>query len=198
MTFRISLFCLAFLFFSSCEDSTFTPKPRGFPKVDYPEKNYQQFTERYCNFGFDYPTYAKIEQSNKYFDGKPENPCWFDIVIPNFDSRIHCSYSVPGESKSFDQLRADAFNLANKHNVRASAIEEFTIKTPNNVEGIAFNFEGPSASPFQFFLTDSTHQHFLRGSLYFNTQVRPDSLAPIYDFVKQDVMQLINTFEWEK
>jgi hypothetical protein len=49
----------------------------------------------------------------------------------------------------------------------------------------------------QFFLTDKKN-HFFRAALYFNTQVRPDSLAPIYEFVKEDVFKLIETFEWEE
>jgi hypothetical protein len=58
-----------------------------------------------------------------------------------------------------------------------------------------YSIEGPSASPFQFYLTDSA-QHFLRGSLYFNSRTNPDSLAPILNFVRIDLSHLINTFEW--
>ena len=69
-------------------------------------------------------------------------------------------------------------------------------QTKNNVSGIAFDIDGPSASPFQFFLTDSLH-HFVRGALYFNTEVRADSIAPIVEFVEEDLLYLIETFEWQ-
>lgn len=59
-----------------------------------------------------------------------------------------------------------------------------------------FEMTGPAATPFQFFITDST-SHFMRGALYFNTQVRPDSLMPVYDFVKIDVDRLIKTFKFK-
>ena len=65
-----------------------------------------------------------------------------------------------------------------------------------NVSGIVFIMEGPVASPYQFFITDST-KHFLRGALYVNAPTKPDSLKPIYDFLKDDVTRLINSFSWQ-
>lgn len=187
-----------FLFFlQSCEEQIFTPKPRAYPKIDFPEKTYRPFSESACDFKFEVPDYAVVKQDSNFFDEKPLHPCWYDLDIPQLNCRIYLSYAVPGEGKNFDELRADAFELANKHNIRASYIDEFPVQTPNDVEGIVFDFEGPSATPFQFFLTDSLHNHFLRGSLYSNSRVRPDSIAPVYDFLKSDIMHLINTFEWE-
>jgi hypothetical protein len=49
----------------------------------------------------------------------------------------------------------------------------------------------------QFFLTDTT-RHFFRGALYFNTQARPDSLAPVTAFLKEDIAVMINSFEWKE
>ena len=185
------------MLFQSCEEVIYSPKPRAFPKVVYPEKNYQPFDEGYCEFTFQYPQYATIQQDTLFFDEKPAHPCWFDIVMPDFDARIHCSYYPIDKVNTFDKLNADAFDLASKHNLKANYIDDLIIKKPNGVSGIAFNLEGAVASPFQFFLTDST-THFLRGALYFNTQSRPDSLAPVKDFVKTDIMHLINTFEWKE
>ena len=82
------------------------------------------------------------------------------------------------------------------HNKKANYIEEQGIRLPNGASGFIFNIEGPAASPLQFFLTDST-RHFLRGALYFNTSVNPDSLAPVLDFVKKDIFHMIETFEWK-
>lgn len=183
--------------FQSCEEVIYSPKPRGFPKVIYPDKNYVPFDKDYCTFSFQYPEYAAIEQDTLFFDETPTHPCWFDIVIPAFDARIHCSYYPIDKINTFDKLNADAFDLANKHNLKANYIDDFVITKPNGVSGIAFNLEGEVASPFQFYLTDST-QHFLRGALYFNTQSRPDSLAPVKNFVKTDIMHMINTFEWNE
>lgn len=187
------IFCIAF---SSCgEEEIYTPKPRAFPKVIYPERTYTKLDIDYCNFTFEYPAYAQVEQDTAFFDEKPVDPCWFDLVIPAFNARLHCSYfPVEGD---FEKFRSDAFSLANKHNIKANYIDELPIQKPNGVSGMVFDIEGPVASPFQFYLTDSK-DHFLRASLYFNTQARPDSLAPVFDFIKADLMQMINSFEWKK
>jgi hypothetical protein len=46
-------------------------------------------------------------------------------------------------------------------------------------------------------MTDSS-RHFLRGALYFNTRVNNDSLAPAIEYMKKDIMHLINTMDWKK
>lgn len=189
---------LALLALASCGDGpSYTPKPRAFPKVEYPERGYQQFDKSYCNFTFEYPVYSEIERDTLFFDERPADPCWFDIFTPAFDSRIHCSYYPISRENTFDQLKNDAFELMEWHNKKANYIQEVPIKREGNVNGFAFVIEGPAASPFQFYLTDST-SHFLRGALYFNTQARPDSLKPIYEFVEEDILHLIETFRWKE
>ncbi len=185
------------LIVASCGGETYTPRPRAYPRVEYPEKAYQRFDENYCHFTFEYPVYAVVQQDTTFFNEKAKDPCWFNIYMPDFDATVHCSYYPIGKTHPLEKLREDAFDLANKHQVRADFIEEFPISKPNGVSGFAFSIEGPAASPFQFYLTDSS-RHFLRGSLYFNTQAKPDSLAPVLDFVKRDLMQMINTFAWNE
>lgn len=196
--FLIAGLCLLICFGCGSEDDgVFAPKPRAFPRVMYPQNTtYQQFDESYCNFTFQFPSYGVITQDKLFFDEEAKDPCWFDIDVKELNGRIHCSYYPINKENSFDQLRTDAFTLAGKHTVKADYIDELPINKPNNVNGFVFDIQGPAASPFQFYLTDSTH-HFLRGSLYINAKAEPDSLAPIYEFMKKDVMHLINTFEWK-
>lgn len=186
------------MFLQSCGDgeAAIAPKPRGFPKVVYPEKSYQNFEEGYCSFSFEYPVYAKIQKDEAFFGEKPANECWFDILIPEFNAKIHCTYSPVANKAIAEKLRNDAFELAHKHNIKAKYIEEIKINTPNGAKGFAFNLEGDVASPFQFFLSDE-EQHFMRGSLYFNTKVATDSLAPILTFVKKDMEHMMNTLKWK-
>ncbi|MCB0568430.1 MAG: hypothetical protein KDC66_01635 [Phaeodactylibacter sp.] len=196
MTFKGAPFLAIILILQSCGgDTAFSPKPRAYPRVGYPEKAYQQFDEDYCHFTFEYPTYAEIVQDTEYFDKKPANPCWFDLYFPDFDSRLYCSYYPIGSAQDFEKLKSDAFEMADWHNKKANYIDEMRIEREGSVSGFAFIISGPAASPLQFYLTDSTH-HFLRASLYFNTQARPDSLAPIYKFLEADIMKMIETFKW--
>lgn len=189
-------FLLATILFSCADDAGYTPKPRAFPRIMFPEKGYKPFEEGFCDFTFMAPVSAKIIQDTSFFDEVPIHPCWFNIYYPAFDGSIHCSYRTIDSENTFERLRQDAFNLAGWHNKRANYIEEMLIQNHNNVGGFAFEMKGPSASPFQFFLSDTTN-HFFRAALYFNTQARPDSLAPVYEFVREDIMKMIETFEWK-
>jgi gliding motility-associated lipoprotein GldD len=56
---------------------------------------------------------------------------------------------------------------------------------------------GEVPSQFQFYITDST-RHFLRGALYFPTATKNDSLAPIINYIKQDMIHLLNTTRWKE
>lgn len=181
----------------ACNDYTPVPKPRAYPRVVYPEKAYKPFEEGYCNFTFDQPVYAKIEQDSAYFDEKPRDQCWFNIVVPSLNAKIYCSYYPIHSRSDFDKFVADAFELTNKHTVKATYIDEQPVHRPSDrVYGMVFNVEGPAASSYQFFLTDSTH-HFVRGALYFNTVARPDSLAPVAAFMRQDLNRMVETLKWK-
>lgn len=193
----ILLFFSITILFYACDDAVLTPKPRGFPKVDFPEKAYKKFDAPYCNLTFNAPAYAEIKQDEFYFGKEAPNSCWFDIFTPQLSSKIHCSYVPLDATNTLDKMRGDAFKLANQHNVKANFIDELPINRPDGTFGMVFDIEGEVASPFQFYLTDGEN-HFLRGSLYFNVQSRPDSLAPILDFVKTDIMELVNTLKWER
>jgi gliding motility-associated lipoprotein GldD len=190
------LLCIFIL--SSCgEDKAITPKPRSYPRIIFPERAYQQFDTNFCNFTFEYPKYAVIEQSKEYFGSPPPNSCWFNIVVPQFAAYIYCTYYPLGKENKFDKVVNDAFTFADQHTIKADYIDELPINKPGHVSGMIFNIEGDVASSFQFYLTDST-KNFLRGALYIKAHTNQDSLAPVINFMKTDVMQMINTFKWKK
>lgn len=185
--------------FIACEEAVQTPKPRGYPRVVYPEKKYQPFAEPYCGFSFDYPTYALIQRDTAFFDKKPAHPCWFNIYVPEFNCRVHCSYVPIDRGNPAEKLKADAFRMTDWHNKKATFIEEKPFLVPEqDMKGIFFEVDGPVASRYQFFVTDAAEQrHFFRGALYFDAQVQPDSLAPVYDFMRKDLERMLETFHWK-
>ena len=199
MYLRTVALLLSACFVLSCQHTErgVTPRPRTYPRVDYPARAYQSFTETSCDFAFEYPRYAQVlRDSTGLTRLEEQSSCWFDLYFPDFNGRLHCSYFTIGTHKSFEALKQDAFEMADYHNKRANYIEELKINRQDaEVEGFIFSIEGPAATPFQFYLTDNK-THFFRASLYFNTEVRPDSIAPIYEFVREDMMRLIETFEW--
>jgi gliding motility-associated lipoprotein GldD len=184
--------------FTACDSETPVPKPRAYPKVVYPEKKYKPFESGYCHFTFDQPAYANVERDSTFFEGGAGSDCWFNLNIPSLNATVYCSYYPVTNKKRFDELTQDAFNMANKHNIKASFIEEMQISRPQDkVYGMIYAIDGPVASPYQFFVTDST-RHFLRGSLYFRTQARPDSLAPVVAFMKKDINRMLETLQWQE
>ncbi len=193
--FLVLLFAILII---ACGENVLTPKPRAYPRVIYPQKEYKAFDENYCAFDFEMPAYSSILQDTSFFGEKPEHPCWFNIYFPDFDASIYCSYAPVTAATPIDKLKTDAFRMTDWHNKKATYIEESPFGKPNNVKGVLFTIEGPVASQLQFFITDSLERkHFLRGALYFNTHVQTDSLAPVYEFLRKDVMHMLETFSWK-
>ncbi|HEY1009957.1 MAG: gliding motility lipoprotein GldD [Daejeonella sp.] len=176
----------------SCNQD-YSPKPRGYFNITFPEKKYQSYTGD-CPYSFDYPVYATVNPDTK----RDAKPCWLDVSYPEFNGKIHLSYQPVGSTEQFNQLVEDARTFAFKHTVKATAIDEGIISYPEKkVYGIYYSIDGNTASSVQFFLTDST-KNYLRGALYFNEQPRLDSIQPVLDFIKEDIDVMIKSFKWKK
>lgn len=174
-----------------CGD-TYMPKPRGYFRIDLPEKEYQVFDTTYP-YTFEYPVYANISPDNNVAN----EPYWINIDYPLFKGRIHISYKAVNNNLS--KYTEDAHALVMKHIPKASAIEEIRIDNEKaDVHGLIYDIKGSgTASVYQFFITDSTH-HFVRGALYFHVLPNNDSLAPVIDFVKGDIQHMLESFRWKK
>jgi gliding motility-associated lipoprotein GldD len=187
-TFLIAL-CFVFAFLSSCTE-TYTPKPRGFFRIAFPEHTYSQYSDEECPFTFDIPDYAAVLP---YRDSLLQ-PCWKYISIPRFNAEVFLSYlPIDGNPEKYFE---DARTLAYKHSVKAAAIDETLVLAYPGVAGMIYDIGGAAASSVQFFITDST-QHFLRGALYFNVAPQPDSLAPVVAFLRKDIEHMIRTARWK-
>lgn len=188
--------CLFFsVFMISCSNETVSsPKPRMYPRVFFPQKNYQYFDTTICHFQFKYPTYGRIAQREYIFDDAPVHPCWFDIQMDSLNATLHCSYLPVSGKNDLSVLVNDAFKIVDEHNIKANYRRENLIEN-GDVKGIQFDIEGPVASASQFYLTDEKN-HFFRAALYLNSKVNPDSTQIVLDFIKQDLDTLIASFRW--
>ena len=186
------LFCMAasLLVLSSCSES-YTPKPRGYFRIDFPERHYRNF-DTVFPYRFEYPSYAVASADST----KMAEPYWLNISYPEFHATLHLSYKpVKGNLAIYlDDARA----LVNKHIPKANAITQREYSDPERrVYGLIYDISGSdAASTFQFYLTDST-SHFIRGALYFNIVPNNDSLAPVINFLKTDLEHLIGTLTWK-
>lgn len=173
----------------SCKND-YTPKPRGYFRITFPEKQYHQLDSIFP-FKFEYPVYSTIRKDQSPY----AEPYWFNLHFPSMKGDVHVSYK--SITNNLGILEEDSRNLAYKHTIKADAINERLYYHPEKeVYGIFYEIKGNAASSVQFFLTDSV-DHFLRGSLYFNTIPNKDSLAPVVDFISEDIQHMMETFEWK-
>jgi len=177
------------LSFGACS-TDFTPKPKAYFRIDFPERNYQRF-DSLCPYVFDFPAYSSIEEP------KNTDYCWKNIYFKSFNARIYLSYKTISISDSLYKFIEDSHTLAYKHSIKADAIsEQIFINNEKKAYGILYEIKGNAATPLQFHITDSA-KNFLRGSLYFNNVPNKDSLAPVIDFLKTDIVHLMETLEWK-
>ena len=191
---RSACFSSFLLILMAC-NSVYTPKPRGYFRIDFPEHKYQSFNLPEFPYSFEYPVYAKIIRDTSFFGDKPENPYWINVDIPRFHARIYISYKKV-EGNNFTKLREDAYKMTYKNTYKATSIEDSLISTPLGVHGIFFHVGGNAATANQFFVSDSV-KHFLRGALYFDTTPNEDSLGIVNQFLQKDMNHMINTLQWK-
>lgn len=175
---------------AACQNAS-TPKPRGYFRIEFPEHEYCAFDTTFP-YKFEYPVYAKVVPDVE----RNAEPYWINLSFPQYKAKVHMSYKrVSGNLSAIEE---DSRQLAYKHTIKADAINERVFNNPEkNVYGILYEIKGDAASAVQFYVTDST-ANFVRGSLYFNAIPNKDSLAPVVDFVKKDIIRLMESFEWKK
>lgn len=187
----------AVLFLSACDSGDYSPKPRGYFRIELPEKDYRQYQSAYP-FTFEYPVYAQMEtDTNTARTTLQKMQYKLNMQFKQFNGTLHLSYQPITSKKIFNELIEDAHKLAFKHTVKATGIDEARIYFPNRkVYGLYYTIDGNAASAVQFYVTDSV-RHYLRGALYFNSAPQFDSIQPVLDFVKKDVDVMIKTLRWK-
>ena len=175
-------------------NSTYTPKPKGYFNIPFPQRAYQTFQQPGYPYTFEYPVYAKVVRDSTFFGEPTENPWWINVDFPGFNGKIYISYKPIGPN-TLDTLIKDAYRLTGKHNTMAYSIEDTAFVTPQKVSGVYFTVGGNVATAHQFFVTDSV-RHFLRGALYFDATPNADSLGIVNDFLLTDLKHMVNTLQW--
>ena len=181
---------LLLLVLSACTQE-YTPKPKGYNRIDLPKPKYQPLKQVHPYY-FEYSAYAKILRDSS---GLAE-PHWINVYYPRLKANVQLTYKpLHKNTKAYYDMVNDARRLTSKHEVKASSIEETMLKTPKGMDAYVFELTGEVPSQFQFYVTDTVN-HFFRGALYFRTATANDSLAPVIDYVKKDIVHMLNTLEW--
>jgi gliding motility-associated lipoprotein GldD len=173
-------------------NTDYVPKPKGYNRIDLPDPAYQALDTK-LPYTFEYSKHSKVEKDRS----ANADPHDINLVYPQHAARVHLTYKSLQKNKAIaNDLFEDARRLTAKHQVRADAIDELIMKTDKGNTVYLFELSGDVPSQFQFYATDST-DNFLRGALYFPTSQKNDSLAPVINYIKSDMIHLLKTLEWE-
>jgi gliding motility-associated lipoprotein GldD len=170
---------------SSCNDKETLPKPNGQLALDFPKGEYVSLDNDNCPFSFEVNEYARV---------LAKSDCSMKIEYTGMDATLYLNYRPIQEN--LRQLLIDGQKLSYEHNQKADIIADFPfVNKVNNTYGMMYEIEGNAASNAQFYVTDSL-KHFITASLYFNTQPNYDSILPAVDYVKGDMVKLMETLKW--
>ena len=181
-TFVLTLCC--FFILMSCNNDTL-PKPKAYLSLEYAKKEYQKLPVS-RPFTFDVlKTTTIIDEKNN----------WLKIKYPNLKASIDITYRPV--KNNMKELITEAEKLVFKHAVKAEQIvpKDFT-NFDKRVFGSLYEITGNAASHLQFHVTDST-DNFIKGSLYFYAKPNYDSILPAVDYIKKDVLRLVESIEWK-
>ena len=175
--------------FGSCRKADI-PRPYGYFRVNLPPHHYRTIDTLGLPYRFDIPQGVQLidreSRGEKY---------WIDLKYPALNASIYCSYKpVKG---NLINLLEDTRRIVYKHSIRADGINEKVFENPSKkVYGILYDLKGNTASAVQFVLTDST-KNFFRAALYFNNVPNKDSIAPMSEYIREDIIRMMESFEWK-
>jgi len=175
--------------FAGCggeEDYDYYPKPRGYMRLDFPERVYSIFSPDSCPYQFETP---------EYFEILDKSGCNKDIQMNRFNATLFLTY-LPIDTNLMMNIEYSR-KLVYDHSIKADAIDEIPIiDNSRKAYGLKYAIKGNAASPYQFYVTDSTN-HFLRGALYFNVKPNYDSIRTSLSYITEDIDKMLGTIQWK-
>lgn len=183
---------LCFALYSCGNADNYVPKPAAYLRFTFPEKHYVACDTAALPFTFEYAEGAEIVWKKNTRHEK-----WIDIAYPQYDGVVFLTYKHLDSPNDLKAQIDTSYQLLKLHFDYAAGMVENQFFAPNrNVTATTCNLKGKNvASTLQFWATDSLH-HFLRGSLYLKRTPNNDSLAPLIEYLQQDVLHLIESLEW--
>lgn len=179
-------FLIIFLFQSCSEDPI--PKKNGYFRISLPPQEYQKLNNENCAFTMDKSISSEVEVKG--------NNCFFNISYPSLNAKFYISYIQL--DNNINELITQEYEMREKHNAFATAVNEHVYQdSSSKVNALIFDIKGTkAATPLQFFATDSV-TNFVRGSLYFHNSPNNDSLAPVINYLKEDLNHMIESIRWK-
>jgi gliding motility-associated lipoprotein GldD len=190
---RILFIFLISTFFYACENDQPIPKPPTYLRTELPDHTYRIVSN-------DCPYELKLADVYNY---KPcvfekSNFCMQQIDLGPLNGSLFLYYLNFPSKDSLPSIINYANDKVDEHKIKADKIDfKQFINKEKRVFGTFFELKGNVATNFQFYLTDSTN-HFVRGEVLLNCRPNYDSLRPSLEYLKLDLLELLNNFKWKK
>ncbi len=185
-------FIILLALIASCSDEErHVPKPKGYFRIDLPEKSYT-LLDTIGRYKFECPKNTIVSNDPH----SPDEKNWITLEFPHYKGSLYLTHKDVDDN--LGEYLEDVHTMLGKHLQKANGIRDSLIVNPEHkTYGMMIEIDGSDvATPLQFYLTDSTN-NFVRGSLYFNFIPNNDSMRPVINYLRDDVKHIINTFEWK-
>ena len=175
----------------ACGQPDPVPKPSTFLRTDFPAHSYRNYQS---------PQAFRFRLADlfmpKQFEQAKNNYSVQEIDLGPLNGTLFLYYLRIPSKDSLPEIINFANDKVDEHKIMADQIDfEQILKPSKKVYGTFFELKGNVATNFQFYLTDSS-QHFLRGEVLLNCRPNYDSLRPTLQYLKADLQELVNSFEW--
>lgn len=175
--------------FISC--TGYTPKPRGYFRIEPPAASYRDTSVSPLPFAFSLSDQAFIQMKT----GEDTAQQWFDIRYPGLHARIYCSY-LSGTEERLMQAYAEFLRISDPFGKQGTKeMEPAWSRSDGNLYGEFFYEPENIVSPIRFVIFGDSSK-LLRGMLFYDGTVNPDSIAPVNDYLRHDLIHLIRTFKY--
>ncbi len=181
---RTVLILVALICFASCKDEVIV-KPSAMIRLEYPTPVYKEISTD-CPYAFEKNSQATLQKKKN---------CWMNLEYPNMKATVYLTYQQI-RNNNLDSLLRDAQKLTYDHTIKAETIlEQPRVDSLNRVFGMFYMINGDAATQSQFYITDSL-DHFITGSLYFESKPNFDSLYPAVIYLREDIRHIMETIHW--
>ncbi|MBX2828457.1 MAG: gliding motility lipoprotein GldD [Flavobacteriaceae bacterium] len=181
----VLLVCAVLFGITSCGDEVIV-KPASKLRLEYELATYDTIDVD-CPYSF---------QKNRLSRLVAKRGCGVNLEYPNMKATVYLTYQ-PVREGNLKKLLQDAQKLTYDHTVKANEIfEQPRVDSINKVFGMFYMINGDAATQSQFYVTDSLN-HFVAGSLYFESKPNFDSIYPAVVYLRDDIRRIMETITWK-
>ena len=184
--------CVIFIVLFGCENY-FLPKQSAYLRLDYPKPEYKLIDDK------DFPFFFEANTRLSEISDIDINLRSIDFIINynQLNAQINFQYKNVNSNEKLNAYILDLKSTIETHSMMANSvkIKDYSLKE-KNIFGRIFDLSGNVASPYQFYLTDSLN-NIISGLVYFNIKPNYDSILPAINYIENDIIHLIESFDWK-